>query len=221
MVYIHIWYVRMPINVCWHRLVDQFKFEKLKNLGLCPCPPDSPYALLYIDWQWKLFIRLAKEACAQSHSQVRRVKIKRNRKGVVFGQGPETKEASSAQELDSPFQQPQANKHVPASGELSIPCHAAQFKRGPAKWFGLILLVTVSVMRRHLNTSLVGSEWHSGNKNGENTWLTVTLRQHRYFVIGTYTSSHPSNLSTCLRASLLFQHFIVQYTGQVWPSVAH
>lgn len=79
----------------------------------------------------------------------------------------ETKEASSAQELDSVFQQACANKHVSATGELSIPCHAAKFKQDPAKWFGLILLVTVSVIGRHLDTSLLGSEWHSRNKTGK------------------------------------------------------
>lgn len=140
------------------------------NLHPCPFTSGSAYILeLYTAWLWNLFISLATEACAQtqSHSQARRVKIKRNRKGVVFGQGPETKKASSAQELDSVFQQACANKHISATGELSIPCHAAKFKQGPAKWFGLILLVTVSVMEKHLDTSLLGSEWHSGNKTGK------------------------------------------------------
>ncbi|KAJ3604386.1 hypothetical protein NHX12_029127 [Muraenolepis orangiensis] len=42
----------------------------------------------------------------------RRVEIKRNRKGVVFAQGAETKQASSSQELFALFQQACANRHI-------------------------------------------------------------------------------------------------------------
>lgn len=112
---------------------------------------------LYNDRLQDLFVSLAGEAHAQpqSHGQARRVEIKRNRKGVVFAQGAETKEASSAQELYALFQQACANRHISATSEFSIPCHAAQFKEGPAKWFGLIVLVTVSVGGRQLGTSLL------------------------------------------------------------------
>lgn len=112
---------------------------------------------LYNDRLQDLFVSLAGEAHAQpqSHGQARRVEIKRNRKGVVFAQGAETKEASSAQELYALFQQACANRHISATSEFSIPCHAAQFKQGPAKWFGLIVLVTVSVRGRQLGTSLL------------------------------------------------------------------
>lgn len=112
---------------------------------------------LYNNRLQDLFVSLAGEAHAQpqSHGQVRRVEIKRNRKGVVFAQGAETKEASSAQELYALFQQACANRHISATSESSIPCNAAQFKQGPAKWFGLIVLVTVSLMGRQQGTSLL------------------------------------------------------------------
>ncbi|KAG7257537.1 hypothetical protein CRUP_010351 [Coryphaenoides rupestris] len=42
----------------------------------------------------------------------RRVEIKRNKKGVVFAQGAETRQASSAQELLALFQQACANRHI-------------------------------------------------------------------------------------------------------------
>lgn len=112
---------------------------------------------LYNDKLQDLFVSLAGEAHGQpqSHGQARRVEIKRNRKGVVFAQGAETKEASSAQELYALFQQACTNRHISATSEFSIPCHAAQFKQGPAKWFGLIMLVTVSVRGWQLSTSLL------------------------------------------------------------------
>ncbi|XP_042277167.1 kinesin-like protein KIN-14E [Thunnus maccoyii] len=78
----------------------------------------STYMLeLYNDRLQDLFVSLAGEAHAQpqSHGQTRRVEIKRNRKGVVFAQGAETKEASSAQELYALFQQACANRHISAT----------------------------------------------------------------------------------------------------------
>uniref|UniRef100_UPI0037E720A1 uncharacterized protein n=1 Tax=Semicossyphus pulcher TaxID=241346 RepID=UPI0037E720A1 len=78
----------------------------------------SAYMLeLYNDRLQDLFVSPAGEAHAQppSHSQARRVEIKRNRKGVVFAQGAETKEASSAQELYALFQQACANRHISAT----------------------------------------------------------------------------------------------------------
>ncbi|XP_062237843.1 uncharacterized protein si:dkey-96l17.6 [Platichthys flesus] len=78
----------------------------------------SAYMLeLYNDRLQDLFVSLAGEAHAlpQSHGQARRVEIKRNRKGVVFAQGAETKEASSAQELYALFQQACTNRHISAT----------------------------------------------------------------------------------------------------------
>ncbi|CAJ1067961.1 kinesin-like protein KIN-14I [Xyrichtys novacula] len=78
----------------------------------------SAYMLeLYNDRLQDLFVSQAGEAHVQpqSHSQARRVEIKRNRKGVVFAQGAETKEASSAQELYALFQQACANRHISAT----------------------------------------------------------------------------------------------------------
>uniref|UniRef100_A0A3Q1JPA1 Si:dkey-96l17.6 n=2 Tax=Anabas testudineus TaxID=64144 RepID=A0A3Q1JPA1_ANATE len=72
---------------------------------------------LYNDRLQDLFVSLTGEACSQpqSHGQAKRVEIKRNRKGVVFAQGAETKEASSAQELYALFQQACANRHISAT----------------------------------------------------------------------------------------------------------
>ncbi|XP_029960331.1 putative LOC110439812 homolog [Salarias fasciatus] len=78
----------------------------------------SAYMLeLYNDRLQDLFVSQAGEAHAQTqtHSPARRVEIKRNRKGVVFAQGAETKEASSAQELFALFQQACANRHISAT----------------------------------------------------------------------------------------------------------
>nr|XP_013765335.1 PREDICTED: kinesin-like calmodulin-binding protein [Pundamilia nyererei] len=78
----------------------------------------SAYMLeLYNDRLQDLFASQAGEAHVhtQSHGQARRVEIKRNRKGVVFAQGAETKEASSAQELYALFQQACANRHISAT----------------------------------------------------------------------------------------------------------
>ncbi|XP_023814353.1 kinesin-like protein KIN-14E [Oryzias latipes] len=78
----------------------------------------SAYMLeLYNDRLQDLFISQAAEAQAQTQpsSQTRRVEIKRTRKGVVFAQGAETKEASSAQELYALFQQACANRHIAAT----------------------------------------------------------------------------------------------------------
>ncbi|XP_044053142.1 kinesin-like protein KIN-14I isoform X2 [Siniperca chuatsi] len=89
----------------------------------------SAYMLeLYNDRLQDLFVSLAGEAHPQpqSHGQARRVEIKRNRKGVVFAQGAETKEASSAQELYALFQQACANRHISATnecGEFPLPSH--------------------------------------------------------------------------------------------------
>lgn len=102
---------------------------------------------LYNDKLQDLFVSLPGEAHAQSqsHGQARRVEIKRNRKGVVFAQGAETKEASSAQELYALFQQACANRHISATSESLMLCHATQFNQGSVKWFGLIVLATVTV----------------------------------------------------------------------------
>ncbi|XP_028269721.1 putative LOC110439812 homolog [Parambassis ranga] len=78
----------------------------------------SAYMLeLYNDRLQDLFVSQSGEAHAQpqSHGQAKRVEIKRNRKGVVFAQGAETKEASSAQELYALFQQACANRHISAT----------------------------------------------------------------------------------------------------------
>ncbi|XP_034025701.1 kinesin-like protein KIN-14I isoform X2 [Thalassophryne amazonica] len=78
----------------------------------------SVYMLeLYNDRLWDLFLNLAGEIQAhpQSHSQSKKVEIKRNRKGVVFAQGAEKKQASSAQELYVLFQQACANRHISAT----------------------------------------------------------------------------------------------------------
>ncbi|KAK2837522.1 hypothetical protein Q5P01_014734 [Channa striata] len=78
----------------------------------------SAYMLeLYNDRLQDLFVSQAGEAHAQpqSHGQARRVEIKRNRKGVVFAQGAETKEVSNAQELYALFQQACANRHISAT----------------------------------------------------------------------------------------------------------
>ncbi|KAJ0067567.1 hypothetical protein NL108_008570 [Boleophthalmus pectinirostris] len=67
----------------------------------------SAYMLeLYNDRLQDLFVSASGEA------QSKRVEIKRNRKGVVFAQGAETKEASSAQQLCALFQQACANRHI-------------------------------------------------------------------------------------------------------------
>ncbi|XP_026176871.1 putative LOC110439812 homolog [Mastacembelus armatus] len=76
----------------------------------------SAYMLeLYNDRLQDLLVSLASEAHGQLQSQARRVEIKRNRKGVVFAQGAETKEASSAQELYALFHQACANRHISAT----------------------------------------------------------------------------------------------------------
>ncbi|XP_029019397.1 uncharacterized protein si:dkey-96l17.6 [Betta splendens] len=78
----------------------------------------SSYMLeLYNDRLQDLLVSPAGEASARphSHGQARRVEIKRNRKGVVFARGAETKEASSAQELYALFQQACANRHISAT----------------------------------------------------------------------------------------------------------
>ncbi|CAL8346995.1 unnamed protein product [Lota lota] len=76
----------------------------------------SAYMLeLYNDQLQDLLVGQAGDAPAtqsQSHAPPRRVEIKRNRKGVVFAQGAETKQASSAQELFALFQQACANRHI-------------------------------------------------------------------------------------------------------------
>ncbi|XP_013867503.1 putative LOC110439812 homolog [Austrofundulus limnaeus] len=78
----------------------------------------SAYMLeLYNDRLQDLLVSQAGEASAQTqaHGPARRVEIKRNRKGVVFAQGAETKEASSAQELYALFQQACASRHISAT----------------------------------------------------------------------------------------------------------
>ncbi|XP_068167604.1 uncharacterized protein si:dkey-96l17.6 [Antennarius striatus] len=75
----------------------------------------SAYMLeLYNDRLQDLFVGLAGESHSQpqSHGQARRVEIKRNRNGLVFAQGAETKEASSAQELYALFQKACTNRHI-------------------------------------------------------------------------------------------------------------
>lgn len=72
----------------------------------------SAYMLeLYNDRLQDLFL----SPPGEPHAQVKRVEIKRNRKGVVFAQGAVTKEASSAQELHALFQQACANRHIAAT----------------------------------------------------------------------------------------------------------
>ncbi|KAL0979662.1 hypothetical protein UPYG_G00187930 [Umbra pygmaea] len=69
----------------------------------------SAYMLeLYNDRLQDLFV-------SGAEAQSRRVEIKRNRKGLVFPQGAETKEASSAGELFAMFQQACANRHITAT----------------------------------------------------------------------------------------------------------
>ncbi|XP_041855493.1 kinesin-like protein KIN-14I [Melanotaenia boesemani] len=78
----------------------------------------SAYMLeLYNDRLQDLLVSQVGEVHSQtkSNSQARRVEIKRNRKGVVFAQGAETKEASSAQELYALFQQACTNRHISAT----------------------------------------------------------------------------------------------------------
>ncbi|XP_037834484.1 kinesin-like protein KIN-14E [Kryptolebias marmoratus] len=78
----------------------------------------SAYMLeLYNDRLQDLLVSQAGEAHAQTQPSgpARRVEIKRNRKGVVFAQGAETKEASSGQELYALFQQACANRHISAT----------------------------------------------------------------------------------------------------------
>lgn len=96
----------------------------------------SAYMLeLYNDRLQDLLVSQAGEANTQTraHGPARRVEIKRNRKGVVFAQGAETKEASSAQELYALFQQACANRHISATSELSIQRSVSRFKQGQAK----------------------------------------------------------------------------------------
>lgn len=95
---------------------------------------------LYNDKLQDLFVSLAGEASAQSHShgQARRVEIKRNRKGVVFAQGAETKEASSAQELYALFQQACANRHISATSEFTVLCRPVQLGRCLIVWINLV-----------------------------------------------------------------------------------
>ncbi|KAK0148372.1 Kinesin-like protein KIN-14I [Merluccius polli] len=75
----------------------------------------SAYMLeLYNDQLQDLLAGVAGEASAtQAHAPPpRRLEIKRNRKGVVFAQGAETKQVCSAQELFALFQQACANRHI-------------------------------------------------------------------------------------------------------------
>lgn len=112
----------------------------------------SAYMLeLYNDKLQDLLVSQAGEANAQTQAQgpARRVEIKRNRKGVVFAQGAETKEASSAQELYALFQQACANRHISATSELSILRSVTRFKQGQAKWLRLILLAAASVKQSY------------------------------------------------------------------------
>lgn len=83
---------------------------------------------LYNDRLQDLLVSQAGEAHAQTqpHGPARRVEIKRNRKGVVFAQGAETKEASSAQELFALFQQACNSRHISATSEFSMQCHPVQ-----------------------------------------------------------------------------------------------
>ncbi|XP_031161316.2 kinesin-like protein KIN-14E [Sander lucioperca] len=75
----------------------------------------SAYMLeLYNDRLQDLLAPPAADATALPGA-ARRVEIKRNRKGVVFAQGAETKEASSAQELYALFQQAGSHRHISAT----------------------------------------------------------------------------------------------------------
>lgn len=133
-------------------------------LDLHPLPQGSAYMLaLYSDGLRDPFVSPAGEAQAQpqSHSPARRVEIKRSRRGAVFGQGAETKKGpplprsfALCSSRPAPTGLRQQKTSLPPVSS-SVPCHAAKFKPGPAKWFGLIALVTVSVAERQLGTSLL------------------------------------------------------------------
>lgn len=63
-----------------------------------------------------------------AEAQSRRVEIKRNRKGLVFAQGAESKEVPSAGELFTMFQQASANRHIAAT---STPKRPRPISKGP------------------------------------------------------------------------------------------
>jgi hypothetical protein len=87
---------------------------------------------LYNDQLQDLLVGQAGEGPATQappHAPPRRVEIKRNRKGVVFAQGAETKQATSAPELLALFQQACANRHISSTSEslrtgLNLHLHA-------------------------------------------------------------------------------------------------
>lgn len=88
---------------------------------------------LYNDRLQDLFV-------SPSEAFSKRIEIKRDRKGLVFAQGAETKEAASAGELFALFEQGCANRHIAATSMCLM-----KFQKTPVKWFGLIALVTVSM----------------------------------------------------------------------------
>ncbi|XP_053726208.1 uncharacterized protein si:dkey-96l17.6 [Synchiropus splendidus] len=76
----------------------------------------SAYMLeLYNDRLRDLLVGQSDDFQSQSEGPSRRVEIKRNRKGFVFAQGAEIKEASSPLELCALFQQACANRHISAT----------------------------------------------------------------------------------------------------------
>ncbi|KAL4593549.1 kinesin-like calmodulin-binding protein, partial [Arapaima gigas] len=75
----------------------------------------------------------------------KKIEIKKDKKGLVFAHGAETKEAASAEELFALFQQGCANRHVAATSMCRAGLH-----RDPVQWFGFITLVTVGTDVRSL-----------------------------------------------------------------------
>ncbi len=94
-------HIRMFLKLCWCTIV-------IKLLSFAR-PQVSAYMLeLYNDRLQDLFV-----SPAEAFSK--RIEIKRDRKGLVFAQGAETKEATSAGELFALFEQGCANRHIAAT----------------------------------------------------------------------------------------------------------
>ncbi|XP_062418163.1 uncharacterized protein si:dkey-96l17.6 [Pungitius pungitius] len=123
----------MPTS--FNAIFDIIQENFLFSLHPYPLPRVLAYMLqLHSDRLRDLFVSPAGEAQAQprSHSPARRVEIKRNRKGAVFAQGAETKEASSAQELCALFQQARANRHIASTKSDAWEQREAE-PRGPGR----------------------------------------------------------------------------------------
>ncbi len=87
--------------LCWCTIVIKLYYFA--------CPQVSAYMLeLYNDRLQDLFV-----SPAEAFSK--RIEIKRDRKGLVFTQGAETKDATSAGELFALFEQACANRHIAAT----------------------------------------------------------------------------------------------------------